>query len=268
MTADKSSGSPKRVTRRRTKKADASDTADLRETGMAESQSPKPVIEDVFDEIADVRRESQGYPTEQDMDFDSLEPAPAPRKGRTRRTESTTSESRSSSTKESSSSATSSTPRRTRTRRTAEPAAEPVAPPVQEPPVVERPAPEPTHMASYHSDNDDGHDFGGDIASSSPAPGQGEFTGGNQEGYQGINEVDRMCKLHDEFYTRNTDTTSRNISDDALAHRMHEIANDSRFDSTQRNMALLIYYIMKAKVKFGLGIKSKNSKRGPTNTHK
>ena len=90
----------------------------------------------------------------------------------------------------------------------------------------------------------------------------------NQEGYQGINEVDRMCKLHDEFYTRNTDTTSRNISDDALAHRMHEIANDSRFDSTQRNMALLIYYIMKAKVKFGLGIKSKNLKRGPTNTRK
>lgn len=174
MTADKSSGSSKRVTRRRTKKADVSDTADLRETGVTESQAPKPVIEDVFDEIADVRRESEGYPTEQDMDFESLEPAPAPRRGRTRRTEPAA---------ESPASSTASTPRRGRTRRTAEPAAEPVAPPpVEQAPVVERPASEPTHMSSFHSDSDD--DFGGDVASDSPSPGSGEFTGGNQEGYQ------------------------------------------------------------------------------------
>ena len=86
----------------------------------------------------------------------------------------------------------------------------------------------------------------------------------NREGYQGINELDSMCKLHDQFYTVNTDTASRNISDEALAHRALEIANDSRFDSTQRNMAKLVYYIMKSKAKFGLGMKkAKNVKRGP-----
>jgi len=87
MTADQSSGSPKRVTRRRTKKVDNGDSGELRETGVAEAQAPKPVIEDVFDEIADLRRESQGFPTEQDMDFETLEAPPAPRRGRPRRTE-------------------------------------------------------------------------------------------------------------------------------------------------------------------------------------
>ena len=81
----------------------------------------------------------------------------------------------------------------------------------------------------------------------------------NREGYQGINELDRMCKLHDQFYNDNSDTTNRNISDEALAHRALEIANDPRFDSVQRNMANLVYYIMKSKAKFGLGVvESKN----------
>ena len=176
MTADKSSGSPKRVTRRRTKKVDASDTADLRETGMAESQSPKPVIEDVFDEIADVRRESEGYPTEHDMDFEALEPAPAPRKSRSRRAEPAAEPAPSSST--------SSTPRRGRTRRTTEPAPEAAAPPVEEAPVVERPGPEAPQMSSYHSDDDDHLGFVGESAADQPSSGSGEFTGGGQENYQ------------------------------------------------------------------------------------
>ena len=83
----------------------------------------------------------------------------------------------------------------------------------------------------------------------------------NNEGYQGINELDKMCKLHDQFYTDNLDTASRNISDEALAHRAYEIANDPKYDSTQRNMAKLVYHIMKNKAKFGLGM-SKNGKRG------
>ncbi len=87
MTAEQSSGSPKRVTRRRTKKADATESVDLRETGLGDAQSPKPFIEDVFDEIAAVRRESEGYPTEQDMDFEALDEAPAPRRSRSRRAE-------------------------------------------------------------------------------------------------------------------------------------------------------------------------------------
>ena len=85
----------------------------------------------------------------------------------------------------------------------------------------------------------------------------------DREGYKGINELDKMCKLHDQFYTDNTDTASRNISDEALAHRANEIANDSRFDDEQRRFAKYVGLIMKNKARFGLGINSKNVKRGP-----
>jgi hypothetical protein len=72
-----------------------------------------------------------------------------------------------------------------------------------------------------------------------------------------------MCKLHDKFYNENLDTPNRNISDIALAHRAHEIANDPRFDSEQRGAASFVATIMKGKAKFGLGQKSKNVKTGP-----
>ena len=79
----------------------------------------------------------------------------------------------------------------------------------------------------------------------------------NREGYQGINELDSMCKLHDQFYNENTDTQSRNISDVALAHRAREIANDPRFDYKQRWWADKVKSIMNIKARFGLGIQSK-----------
>ena len=81
----------------------------------------------------------------------------------------------------------------------------------------------------------------------------------NKEGYQGINELDRACKLHDQYYNENHDIESRNISDTALAHRADEIANDPRFDKEQRRFAKFVNVIMNSKVRFGLGIKtSKN----------
>lgn len=130
MTAEQSSGSPKRVTRRRTKKVEATESNDLRESGLSEAQSPKPLIEDVFDEIRAVRAETEGYPTEQDMDFESLEQAPAPRRSRARRTESTESQTRSTSESRASGEprAASSQPRRTRAPRRTEAAAETPAP--------------------------------------------------------------------------------------------------------------------------------------------
>ena len=76
----------------------------------------------------------------------------------------------------------------------------------------------------------------------------------NREGYQGINELDRMCKLHDQFYNENSDTASRNISDEALAHRANEIANDPGFDEEQRMFARVVVLIMKQKILFGLGV--------------
>jgi hypothetical protein len=83
----------------------------------------------------------------------------------------------------------------------------------------------------------------------------------NREGYQGINELDRMCKLHDQFYNENHDTESRNISDTALAHRANEIANDPRFDDEQRRFARFVKIIMDNKVRFGLGIGAKTPKK-------
>ena len=83
-----------------------------------------------------------------------------------------------------------------------------------------------------------------------------------REGYKGINELDSMCKLHDQFYNNNTDTPSRNISDIALAHRAYEIANNPMYDAVQRKDANFIAGIMKNKARFGLGMKSKNLKKG------
>src|SRR5277367_4455998 len=88
----------------------------------------------------------------------------------------------------------------------------------------------------------------------------------DREGYKGINELDKMCKLHDKFYDQNTDTASRNISDVALAHRADEIARNPMYDHAQRKDANFISGIMKTKAKYGLGITkqtSKNLKRGP-----
>ena len=83
-----------------------------------------------------------------------------------------------------------------------------------------------------------------------------------KEGYKGINELDSMCKLHDKFYSENTDTKTRNISDYALAHRADKIARNPMYDDVQRKDANFISGIMKTKAKFGFEL-SKNSMRGP-----
>ena len=70
-----------------------------------------------------------------------------------------------------------------------------------------------------------------------------------------------MAKIHDQFYSTNLDTKSRNISDIALAHRAEEIARSSLYDDQQRRDANIVKTIMKAKARFGLGVKeSKKSK--------
>ena len=90
-----------------------------------------------------------------------------------------------------------------------------------------------------------------------------------REGYKDINELDKMCKLHDQFYNENKNTKDRNISDVALAHRADEIARDSNFDDVQRKDARFISGIMKTKGHLGFGLKtssnqkSKNSRRRP-----
>ena len=90
-----------------------------------------------------------------------------------------------------------------------------------------------------------------------------------REGYKGINELDKMCKLHDQLYNENKDTEVRNMSDVALAHRADEIARDSNFNDVQRKDARFISGIMKTKAHLGFGVKtsdnqkSKNLRRRP-----
>ena len=70
----------------------------------------------------------------------------------------------------------------------------------------------------------------------------------------GYNELDRMCKIHDQFYNENKDRKKRNISDIALAHRADEIANNLNYDEAQRKDAKFISGIMKAKAYLGFGL--------------
>ena len=82
-----------------------------------------------------------------------------------------------------------------------------------------------------------------------------------REGYKGINELDKMCKLHDQFYNENKDTKDRNMSDVALAHRADEIARDLNFDDVQRKDARFISGIMKTKAHLGFGVKTSNNQK-------
>jgi hypothetical protein len=81
-----------------------------------------------------------------------------------------------------------------------------------------------------------------------------------REGYKGINELDSVCKLHDQFYNEFTDTKTRNVSDRALAQRADAIANNTSLDAAQRKDAKFISNIMKTKAALGLGLKKPQSK--------
>jgi len=74
-----------------------------------------------------------------------------------------------------------------------------------------------------------------------------------KEGYKGINELDSMCKLHDQFYNENMDIKTRNISDIALYHRAKEISLNPKYDAIQRKDANFISGIMNRIAKLGLG---------------
>ena len=82
-----------------------------------------------------------------------------------------------------------------------------------------------------------------------------------REGYKGTNELDKMCKLHDQFYNENMDTKERNISDLASARRADEIANNINHDEAQRKDVKFISGIMKTKACLGFGLNDKNSSK-------
>jgi hypothetical protein len=81
-----------------------------------------------------------------------------------------------------------------------------------------------------------------------------------RKGYRGINELDRVCKLHDQFYNENMDTKIRNISDVALAHRAEEIAKNPMYDSIQKRYANFVSGIMKKKTNWDSALSQKTRK--------
>jgi hypothetical protein len=116
------------------------------------------------------------------------------------------------------------------------------------------------HLPANEGENIPGGSFNNQKKYSYCGPGT-KYVQRDKEGYKGINELDKMCKLHDQFYNENSDTKTRNISDIALAHRASEIARDPQYDSPQQRDAAVVSFLMTSKAKFGLGktSKSKNS---------
>ena len=110
------------------------------------------------------------------------------------------------------------------------------------------------HLYSDKGENVPNSSFNGLEKYSYAGPGT-QYVQRVREGYQGINELDRMAKLHDRFYNENPDTKSRNISDIALAHRAREIASYPSTDEAQRKDAILVANLMENKARFGLGVK-------------
>jgi hypothetical protein len=82
-----------------------------------------------------------------------------------------------------------------------------------------------------------------------------KFDQRNKEGYVGVNDLDKACKIHDRTYGYYQDTQSRNKADDILASTANVIANTTN-DPRESKDARLVESIMSAKSRFGFGLKN------------
>lgn len=78
-------------------------------------------------------------------------------------------------------------------------------------------------------------------------------------GDPGVNPLDRACKEHDIAYSQSRDTKTRNIADARLSEKAWERVKSSDSTLGERTNAWLVTNIMKAKTKFGMGLKQRNS---------
>lgn len=80
-------------------------------------------------------------------------------------------------------------------------------------------------------------------------------------GDKGINPLDSACREHDISYSKHKDTNSRHQADKILENRAWErvLAKDSNLQ--EKTHAYLVTNAMKAKVKFGMGVKPQKTKR-------
>ena len=75
------------------------------------------------------------------------------------------------------------------------------------------------------------------------------------EGYQGVNELDKVCRVHDIAYKGNKNTRTRNVADDILAQEAATIANNPNQADYVRKDARTVTAVMAAKSRFGMGFK-------------
>ena len=78
-----------------------------------------------------------------------------------------------------------------------------------------------------------------------------------QQGYEGVNNLDKACKQHDIAYSQNSDTKNRNVADDILAKLAMDIANNVNEPAYERQQARTVAAVMATKSRFGLGTKPK-----------
>ena len=81
-------------------------------------------------------------------------------------------------------------------------------------------------------------------------------------GDKGINALDSACKEHDIAYSQNRDNIEhRNAADNILAEKAWQrvLAKDSSLG--EKSAAYLVTNIMKAKSKFGMGLKDKKRRK-------
>ena len=74
-------------------------------------------------------------------------------------------------------------------------------------------------------------------------------------GQPAVNKLDEYCKQHDIFYSKNSDTATRNKADLVLADRAWERVKSLDAGIGERAAAYAIVNAMKAKAKLGMGLK-------------
>jgi hypothetical protein len=82
------------------------------------------------------------------------------------------------------------------------------------------------------------------------------------EGYKGVNSLDKACRQHDVAYSKFINTNDRNNADDVLAQQTTVIAVDENEPAYVRKDARLVTGIMGIKSRFGLGMLKKKRSKG------
>lgn len=82
-----------------------------------------------------------------------------------------------------------------------------------------------------------------------------------KRGDPGVNKLDQACKEHDIAYSKYSDSTNRAVADRRLAERAWERVKASDSSFGEKAAAWTVTNIMKAKSKFGGGMRKKNKGR-------